>query len=245
MGQGPKPRRAAELIQLTRRGVVFTGTQKDLDLLREKYDRDHYVILPQLFEPRLLEEIMSRVDAAQFLPKVDGEIAHELCMNDTVTEAMMMFFPNNPDFLRLVERITGVPRLGEFIGRVYRMTSSDGHYDSWHDDIYSQRAVTMSVNLSRQIYAGGVLQLKLQDSGEIIQEVHNTGFGDALLFRISSQLKHRVQGVTGDIPKTAFAGWFHEGEDFLANLHKRSNRASGNLAKDAQVAEAPVSRKHQ
>ena len=65
--------------------------------------------------------------------------------------------------------------------------------------------------------------MKRRDSDAIMQEIHNTGFGDALLFRISKQLKHRVQEVKGEIPKTAFAGWFLEIEDFLPNLRKRSN----------------------
>lgn len=161
-------------------------------------------------------------------------------MDDTATESMMSFFLNNPSFLRLVEQITGQPRLGEFVGRVYRMTSSQGHWDSWHDDCRNQRAVTMSLNLSRQAYAGGALQMKLRASDEIIQEIHNTGFGDALLFRISKQLKHRVQDVKGDIPKTAFAGWFLDAEDFLSNLHKRSNRFAGNLTSHQPSGEMPV-----
>jgi hypothetical protein len=87
----------------------------------------------------------------------------------------------------------------------------------------------MSLNLSLKAYAGGALQMKLRDSDEIIQEIHNVGFGDALLFRISKQLIHRVQEVTGDIPKTAFAGWFLDVEDFLSNLPKRSNRFARTL----------------
>lgn len=192
----------------------------------------------------LLEEIMRRVDAAPFLTKNDGDIARELCMDDNVTKAMMEFFPNNPNFLRVVEQITGQPQLGEFVGRVYRMTSSEGHWDSWHNDCCNQRVVTMSLNLSRHAYSGGTLQIKLRHSGEIIQEVHNTGFGDALLFRISKQLMHRVQNVIGDIPKTAFAGWFLEVEDFLSNLRKRSNRPARSLVDEQPSREMPVVHNH-
>jgi len=228
------------LIQLTRKGVVFTGTQAELNSLREKYERDNYVILPQLYEPMLLEEIMLRVDAAPFLPKDHDGIALELCMDDMITVAMMGFFPNNPVFLRLLERITGQPRIGEFIGRVYRMTSSDGHYDRWHSDCCDRRVVTMSVNLSRQSFAGGALQMKHCGSDKIPREIRNTGFGDALLFRISDDLVHRVQRVEGKIPKTAFAGWFLEGEDFLPNLRKRSNQSVHDFAKDQPGWEVPV-----
>jgi hypothetical protein len=208
------------VIQLTRKGVSFTGTQEDLRSLREKYEINNYVILPQLFESALFEEMFQRVDAAPFLPKEHGKLSLEFCMNDAITNAMLEFFPNNPIFLRIIEQITGQPRIGKFSGRVYRMTSSDGHFDRWHSDCADNRVVTMSVNLSRKEFSGGALQIRYDNSNEILQEVRNTGFGDALLFRISDNLTHRVQAIEGDIPKTAFAGWFLEGEDFLPNLRR-------------------------
>ena len=136
-------------------------------------------------------------------------------MDDEITAAALSFFPNSPAFLRLIEQIIGHPRIGEFRGRVYRMTSSDGHYDLWHDDCVNQRVATMSINLSREVYSGGALQMRYAGSGEILHEVRNTGLGDALLFRISGNLIHRVQGVIGEVPKTAFAGWFLEKGDDL------------------------------
>jgi len=135
------------------------------------------------------------------------------------------FLMNNPALLRLIEKITGQPQLGEFDGRVYRMTNSAEHAFNWHSDAFDRRAVTMSVNLSPHIYDGGALQLKLRDSTEILQEIRNTGLGDALLFRISADLIHRVQGVTGDHPKIAFAGWFLQGEDLLAKLGQKAEPA--------------------
>jgi hypothetical protein len=214
------------LIQLTRSGVIFRGTQQYLETLRKDYNRDNYIILPQLYESSLLDEIMKRVDAAPFLPRDHDGIARELCMDDKITAAMLMFFPNNPAFLRLIEQITGQLRIGEFDGRVYRMNSTDGHFDHWHNDRSDNRVATMSVCLSRETFSGGALQLKFTDSDEILHEIRNTGFGDALLFRISENLVHRVQGIRGDVPKTAFAGWFLEGEDFLMKLRNRANLKS-------------------
>jgi len=233
------------LIQLTRNGVVFTGAQQDLDSLREKFKRDNYIILPQLYEPTLLDEIMRRVDAAPFLSRDHDGIALELCMEDEITAAMLMFFPNNPAFLRLIEQIIGQSRVGEFDGRVYRMNSTDGHFDHWHDDRADHRVATMSVCLTKQSFSGGALQLKYVHSDEILHEIRNTGYGDALLFRISKDLVHRVQGIIGNVPKTAFAGWFLEGEDFLLKLRKRENPQRHEAAKDHSDSEIPVSHKHQ
>jgi 2OG-Fe(II) oxygenase superfamily len=236
--------RGRSLIQLTRKGLVVTGTQADLDSLRTKFAVDNYVILPKLYEPSLLGEILQRVQAARFLPRDHKEVGLELCMADHRTTALLAFLQSNPAFLRIIERITGQAQIGEFSGRVYQMNSSGGHYDNWHSDLADRRVVTMSVNLSPQVYEGGALQLKLRDSTEILQEVRNTGLGDALLFRISADLIHRVQGVTGDHPKIAFAGWFLQGEDLLANLGKRLSPPIQNIAKvanDQPDWEVPVS----
>lgn len=129
------------MIQLTRKGVSFPGTQEDLKSLREKFEADNYVILPRLYEPALFEEILQRVDAALFLPREHDRISLEFCMRDEITTAMLEFFPNNPAFLRIVEQITGQAGIGRFIGRVYQMTASDGHFDSWHDDFVEDRVV--------------------------------------------------------------------------------------------------------
>lgn len=208
------------MIQLTRNGVVVTGTQADLDALRGKFDRDNYVILPNLFEAALMEEILHRVAAASFMLRDHDGIALELCMADHLTTALLRFLCSNPAFLRIIEQITGQPRIGRFNGRVYQMNSSDGHYDSWHDDFGDDRVATMSVNLSRNVFDGGALQLKLRRTEPILHEVRNTGLGDALIFRISADLQHRVQGVSGNNPKIAFAGWFLQEEDFLSNISK-------------------------
>lgn len=213
------------MIQLTRKGVAFASAPVNLKALRESYERDNYVILPRLFEADLFEAILQRVESAPFVPRDHDGIALEFCMQDDVTTAMLGFFPNQPAFLRIIEQITGESKVGQFVGRVYRMTSSDGHFDKWHTDAINSRAVTMSVNLSRKPFQGGALQLRRHDSPEILHEVHNTGFGDALLFRISPDLTHRVQNVQGDVPKTAFAGWFIRGEDFLPNLRKFAQNA--------------------
>ena len=74
----------------------------------------------------------------------------------------------------------------------------------------------MSVNLSPKPYAGGILQLREARSEEILAEIANTGLGDALFFRISPELKHRVSPVEGIVPKTAYAGWFQAELDFRA-----------------------------
>jgi hypothetical protein len=51
----------------------------------------------------------------------------------------------------------------------------------------------------------------------MLVDVANTGLGDAMLFRISEHLVHRITPVEGDAPKTAFAGWFEAGPSSMVS----------------------------
>ena len=83
----------------------------------------------------------------------------------------------------------------------------------------------MSVNLSGQPYGGGVFQLRRTADERLLGEVHNLGLGDAILFRLSPQLQHRVTDVTGEHPKTAFAGWFRPDTSYREALRSLSPSA--------------------
>jgi hypothetical protein len=214
------------MIQLTRTGVVFSGSESDLNQLRSEFDRDHYVTLPKLFESELLQMVLKRIESSSFAPFEHTGIGLEFCMEDQPTISLLNFVANVPDFHRLIERITGCGRIGEYSGRVYRMTSCDGHYDHWHDDSNDGRMLTMSVNLTPELFQGGALQMRRCGTEEILHEIRNTGLGDALLFRISPEFEHRVQGVIGEVPKTALAGWFISGKTFHQAAREHVNHSS-------------------
>src|ERR1700680_863818 len=76
---GQMPGRNGELIQLTRKGVVFSGSAADLRALRAQFQRDHYIILPKLIEPDLLATILKHIEAAPSVKKeYDGIIAESI-----------------------------------------------------------------------------------------------------------------------------------------------------------------------
>jgi len=204
------------MIQLSRRGAVVAGPDEGLEQLRLQYSRDHFVVIPKIFAQDLIEDVLERFQTAPFQSRVHEGVGTELCMEDLLIKAMLNCLVNDPRFYRFVQELTGCGHIGCFNGRVYRMAPGAGHYDSWHDDVRETRLVTMSVNLSPEPYAGGLLQLRETQSDHILAEIANTGLGDALLFQISPRLKHRVSPVEGSVPKTAFAGWFQTEPDFRA-----------------------------
>lgn len=213
------------MIQLTRKGVVFSGNAVDLRALRVQFQRDHYIILPKLIEPDLLATILKRIEVAPSVPMEYNGVVAQSVIDDPLTYNLLLFLLCIPEFQRLVQRITGCRRIANFQGRIYRLNPSTGDRIVWHTDVSGHRMVTFSLNLTPQEYRGGSLQIRQRGSEEILHEVRNTGLGDALLMRVANNLFHRVLPVEGDVPRTAMAGWFRW-EKGSVNFHDALRKAS-------------------
>jgi hypothetical protein len=223
-------------IQIGKSGVVYSGLAEDLGALRAQFDRQHYLKLPELLGPELLDVLQTKVHQGEFYERVHEDIGSnkELCMASNSASAALLFLVNDKKLFQIIQAVTQCDQIGCFQGRVYRVNPGCGHHDSWHNDIGEHRLVGMSINLSREIYSGGMLQIRDHASGEIVCEATNDGIGDAVIFRLSHRLQHRITDVEGTASKTAFAGWFRAQPDFLTLLRQRSE--SG---RDAPVMKSP------
>jgi hypothetical protein len=192
------------MIQLTRNGM--TGAV-DIDALREEYRSLNTFRMRQLIHPDLMQYLSRRLEETSWKIRKHEKIGIELVPDDGIPESILYFVANLPAFLNVIRRITECDEIAGYGGRIYRF-ADPGQYDSWHDDVSgSSRLVGMSVNLSPEPYEGGLFRIRRRGSAEIIRELPNTIPGDAIFFRISTDLQHIVTPVEG-IPKTAFAGWF-------------------------------------
>jgi hypothetical protein len=198
------------MIRITSSGISFSGSTEDLNRFHAEFREKHFIKLPELLDSQLLQAMQRKIDKAEFYERVHGQIGSnkELCMRDHSTSVLLHFLLNNQELYHLVQRITGSPQIHGFEGRVYRVIEGGGCHDAWHNDLADSRLSALSINLSSEIYSGGVLQMRMATSSEIINEIPNTGYGDAILFKISPDLQHRITEVEGTVPKTAFAGWF-------------------------------------
>jgi hypothetical protein len=213
------------MLQLTRSGLFVHGK---LDALRERFSKQHCVVLKNLLEPMVLEPIQRRLEQARWNSSTfeDGFFGTEFTLDDTVTFNLLGLLLNRPEFLNAIRIITGCTEISEFSGRVYCMTAGPQHHLSWHNDIdrKEKRQVGFSMNLSMDAFRGGTFELRNCSTFEQLAQIDNTGFGDALLFRISADLEHRVTQIAGTVPKFACAGWFRAtGKSYLAELVRRLN----------------------
>ncbi len=211
------------LIQITRRGLKFSGSKKDIHGLRGEFNRRHCLKFRNFLETELMREIAQGIQTARFHTMVHKGIGVEACMGVNKAYLLLLFLTNDAKFFDLMQEITECGEIGCFNARVYRMVPGKGHYDSWHDDAQKKdrRFIAMSINLSEQIYKGGLLQIRQKGAGTAGEKIANTGFGDAIIFRIHPRFEHRVTTLKGNQPKTALAGWFQEIPDFNLLLKKK------------------------
>jgi hypothetical protein len=200
------------VIQVTRRGTV--SNDAGVAALRRTFAERHCAKLTGLLEPGLVDEVRAQIARGTFREFAHGSIATELRLDAGVCTGLLHFLTNDPRLFRVVESVSGCTAIRAFAGRVYRRLPGGRHHDSWHGDIDGKRLVGMSVNLSAEIYDGGVFEIRAVDTQPPLASLPNVGFGDAILFRLSDALEHRVSGVRGESAKTAFAGWFFADLDF-------------------------------
>ena len=189
----------------------------ELTRLRDEFGRRHCLMIPGLFDTPLADEIADRIASSDFYRREHPGIGVEACMEVNATLAWLLLLVNDQRILEAVRSITRCGPIGHFDGRVYRLEPSTDHYDSWHDDLGDGRLVALSVNLGREPYEGGALEVRDRRTGATA-EVRSARTGDALLFELGEHIEHRVLPLTGRAARTVFAGWFKAGSSFLSVL---------------------------
>ena len=182
-------------------------SDKTLSDLKAIFQTRQCLHLSGLLSPDFLQIVHRRLAEAAFDETTYTSVGSDQRMAPNAVLESLHLAANDPEFLRVISTLAG-DNLTAFWGRIYRMLPGPGHATDWHDDLYADRHIGMSVNLSTSAYGGGVFELRRVGETDLLARIHNTGPGDAILFRLSPTLEHRVTAVEGAAPKTAFAGWF-------------------------------------
>jgi hypothetical protein len=199
-----------EPIQLSRSGAVINASTQAIEELQREFAEHHCILLPRLIDPAIHDILLEQVSNAHFVQYANEGIGTETWAPSLISVSTLNFLTNTPAFVRFVGHVTGCSPIGIFSGRIYRISPAEEQHLDWHSDIIPDdpRLITLSLNLSPEPYEGGETQIRETANERIVCKIANTGLGDAILFRVSPALEHRVTPVRGTIPRTAYAGWF-------------------------------------
>jgi hypothetical protein len=197
------------------------GVGRDIEALRLELGLRHAVVLRSFLDADEREWIRRQLDDASFHPHtIEATGKTELLMEPNAVSALLLFKLNDPELFDLVEAVTGSGPVGFFRGRTYRMVPGAGHFSPWHDDAVQDRLAAFTINLSPEPFEGARLQIKSAGDDELLTEVGDLDFGDAVLIQISKAYQHRNSPLLGTAPKTSYAGFFYPGE--VSPLVRRS-----------------------
>jgi len=214
------------MLQLTRSGIDFSGSESDIERARADFEQQDWVRLPAILDREMWETTQDQLGASNFEEKTTS-LYRELNVSNSALPFALLLLLNNAQLFRIIEQITGCGHIGCFRGRIYRNLPGTNHHVAWHTDLNKTRLVALTINLNTEPYQGGVLTIREAKTGRILSELTNSGFGDSILFRIDQRLEHRVSDVEGRVAKTALAGWFESGPDYRTLLAEGIARSLG------------------
>lgn len=185
--------------------------------LKKSFEKNNYFILRNIFPESIKSKIQEtyREEGYEYRSHVDSTsgrlIAEEYALK--ISEPVCSFLwmqLNNESFIKLIKHITLIDNIISADGRVYQFRGEGLSVINWHDDVTedNDRLLGFSINLSQGLYEGGEFLIRDKQSRKLYGEIHHQGWGDGHFFRISPELQHKVNDVSGDIPRTAYAGWY-------------------------------------
>ena len=229
-------------VQHTKSDIAFAATEDDLSYMHNIFKKQNCIRLHNFLEPELLQFLQKKIKQSAFYEdkyKMDSATAVDYRLKDKTIDSLLRFLMNDERLFDFIEKLTGCNKIGLFQGAVFSLVPGYGHYDSWHQDNFDNRMVSMSINLSTDVFSGGTLRIRDYKSKEILYEITNTGFGDCVIFPVSPDMEHMVTGVTGTVARTAFPGWFCSRPSYktilnrFSKVKKRTSQNKINVSKDS------------
>ena len=196
---------------------------------REEFARSECAVLTEFLDPDLARRFTRELDAEACDPNVhylpdNREFARDLTFSSTsaVLHGLHLLL-NNPSLFAAIRQITGCGPIGCFAGRIYRNLPCSEHRLDWHDDMQTpDRLIGLSMSLTPGTLEGGLFRLRRKATREVLAEVAHSQPGSTHIFRIDSAIEHCVTPVLGQLPRTAFAGWFQSAPDLKAFIRTMS-----------------------
>lgn len=107
-----------------------------------------------------------------------------------------------------IESATGCGPIKALVGRIAQTRANARDELAWHDDSDGlHRLLGIVVNLSDQDYEGGRFDLRRKGSQDNLFSFAHDRPGTMTLFKVGSDLEHRVTPLLSGGPRRVFAGW--------------------------------------
>ncbi len=200
----------ASTIEFTSSGLKSQLSDEEFRKLVLEFQEKKHLYLPNFLDSALLSKIQSLVSGKErsgaFSKDVREFYEVEKVQLSALQFKLSLIF-SEPSLITFVERITGKAGIEFTEVGIQRMQGAN-HFIDWHCDNNGYRFSALSVNLSAEPYEGGDFQIKNISPERVLGSLHNQRAGDAHLFNIGPELRHRVTPVTSTTERRFINLWF-------------------------------------
>lgn len=197
-------------IWINQRGLHI-GDEATVHEAAADFARIASLVMPKFFDPVLLARLSPGKEAADFRSRYTPGIGTQLVNWDPRLIGAVRMHMVSDQLRQILSVITGMPIPRGFDGILSRSEPGGQQRLDWHDDQrkVGGRVLGLTLNVGTS-YQGGRLQVRSKATKEHFANVGLTNPGDAVLFRISRDLEHRVTDVVGTQARLVLTGWFHD-----------------------------------
>lgn len=193
-------------------GAESTRLRDDGGESAASFARCRAMVCPQALDPPLLAMLLEVFRTARFTPDPVDRVGRREIETPHLAGAALTLALARPNFFRWIEEATQCGPLGAIDGRVTQLRAAEGHGLRWHDDRNDpRRRLGITIDLSEQPYEGGLFELRLGKTREVLLRFRHAAPGTALIFDLAPGLEHRVRPLTSGGPRRVYAGWFFTG----------------------------------
>jgi hypothetical protein len=205
-----QPSRVAPIPSPVVVGAQRTDIIGDPAEVADSFTRHRAVALSGLFDPPFLETLLRICGKARFVRDTETDIAQRERETPGIAGGALALALKRQNLFGWLDQATGCGPLHGTFGRVMQIQPHDPPRLDWHDDLPEDpsRRLAITINLGDHPYEGGLFELRVKQTGEVLARHRHTVLGSALIFQVSDQLEHRVWPVTAGGPRRIYTGWF-------------------------------------
>jgi hypothetical protein len=183
-----------------------------------EYRKNHCIFLPGFIAKAPLKNLLDKLEQTKFETKYEMEEENKFGKVLFVPQKAPVIFTfhlllNNPKLFSVLQKITECEPIGNFVGRIHRSNEGERHEIDWHGDNSDNRLLAITLSLGTERYIGAQFQMRKTGSSIIDYEFGQLEAGDALIFKISPDLQHRLAPLEKG-RRTVGVGWFRSQPDY-------------------------------
>lgn len=193
-------------------GQIETSLPVNIAECKATYARQNALVFSDALDKSLLGKLRALTLRTRFISNQIEGLGHREIESPPLAGTAITLLLSRAPLFRWLEQATGCGVITQVSGAVARTLPSHGDGLDWHDDLNtpksSSRRLAITIALDDLHYDGGLFEIRKVGCTEPLFSFKHEKAGTVLIFKVSTELEHRVRPLVSGGPRLVYAGWF-------------------------------------